>query len=331
MQFLLAIEKCASIETSSSGLEEFRTEMGEFLTKFNALSPENRDKFLGMARPLYNKYVDLYNTLGGTAIPDLGTSADKYNELKDTINDAYDVLAEIFKEGVEDSKKQYYYGLFYAVAEKAIKLHDDLLKNGTDGARKALVTVEYDFGANGTMAMDTAILKIKSEFYYRLTFMTLNLGTKDQPLNVSLWLSYYALDVRGFLTNASDTMLKFFRGEKIEKREITALISAFRELDNTSKSMLYVIGIDVYYDTLLHYFSDSVDKELARTLLQTEIGCVEYYRDTTDTGRFDYFKKIITDAQTAYNALSTSEQDALDPILKEFYEYYLGIYNSISK
>lgn len=330
MQLLYVMETCANIEAKEGGLNIFKTEMANLLSAYGGLSEENKLKFRDVAGDLYTKYLGIYNSYG-TTTPDLGESTDKFEELKSTVKDFYTIMEVIYSQTAENSTKQYYYGLLFALAEKANVLYTDLLENGTPEAKAALYTVEYTFG-NNTLTLDNAYLVIRREFLYNIVSYSYNYGTEENPLQVSLWITYCDMvDLRAFMVDLADILMAFYNKEAISEDELEAILLAFRELESPERNVLYLFGINIYYDTLLNYFTTcdgAVEDALARAILQCEIGYTDYLKDTTDAGRLEYWASIMDAADTAWSALSETDKAQVNDLLVEFYEYYLALFEA---
>ena len=330
MQLLYVMETCASIEAKANGLEIFRTEMANFLAAYGGLSEENKLKFQDIAGDLYTKYLGIYNSYG-TTTPDLGESTGKFEELKNTIADFYTIMGIIYSENAENSTRQYYYGLLFALAEKAGVLYTDILENGTDAAKAALYTVEYTFGED-TMTVDNAYFIVRREFLYNVVSYSYNYGTEQNPFQVSLWVTYCEMaNLRAFMVDLADILMASYNNEAIAEADLAALFAAFRALESYERNTLYLFGINIYYDTLLTYFTTcegAVSEDVARAILQCEIGYTDYLKDTTDAGRLEYWASIMSGADTAWSSLSETEKAAVNDLLVEFYEYYLGLFEA---
>ena len=327
MQLLLAAEKCAVAQTKNEGFEEFRTAMDDLLTSFRDMSTEDQQKFKDIAGDLYDKYLDIYNSYGTDYTPELGQWSDKYNSLKDTIADFYTILGIVTDPDMENEQKQYYYPMFFAISEKAISLYSDILENGTDEAIKAIYTVKYTFDET-PITIDNAMIAVKSEFYYNMLFTSVNYGTEENPITMSFWVSYSEMgDLREFMVFVADILMDSYEEIEIDESTIRTMIESFRALKNEEKSTFHFFGMDHYYNTLLNYFTlDGTSEELVRAILQMEIGYVEYMKDTTDSGRLEYFDKIMNTAMTEYGKLSTEQQEELNQLLTGIYNFYLEKY-----
>ncbi len=331
MQLLFAAEKCAVADAKGEGFEAFRTEMETFLTMFGALSDENQRKFKEIAGGLYDKYVDIYNSYGTDYTPELGEWSDKYNDLKNAIADFYTVTDILSDTELTNDEKKYYFPLLFTISERAISLYSDIIENGTDAAVKATYTLKYTFG-DTTTTLDNAMIKLKGEFYYNMVFTSLNYGTQENPINISFWLSYSEMeDLRAFMISASHVLMAAHNDTAIDKAAVKSMLESFRALTDAEKATFHFFGMNIYYDVLLEFFTiDGTSSDLVRSILQTEIGYIEYMKDTTDTGRRDYFSKIIAAAESEYNKLDTQQQSELDQLLKDIYNYYLEKYEQIA-
>ena len=332
MQLLYVMEQCANIEAKENGLDNFKTEMVNFLQMLNSLSPEKQQHFIDTTKPLYEKYLAIYNNYG-TAAPDLGESAEKFEELKSTITDFYTILDIIYAENSDNTTRQYYYGLLFALAEKANVLYTDLLMYGTDAAKAALYTVEYNFGGED-MTVDNAYFVVRREFLYNVVSYSYNYGTEENPFKVSLWLTYCDMaNLRAFMVELADVLMTSYKNETISAEAMQSILGAFRSLESYERNTLYLFGINIYYDTLLKYFTTgegAASEALVRATLQAEIGYTDYIKDTTDTGRFDNLKTIMTAAAAEWAKVTDAEKEELNELLVQFYEYYLGLYNQIN-
>ena len=330
MQLLYVMETCANIEAKANGLETFKAEMANLLTVYGGLSDENKLKFQDIAGDLYDKYLFIYNSYGTNA-PDYGTSTDKMNELKDTIVDFYTIMGIIYNESSENSTRQYYYGLLFALAEKAGVLYTDILENGTDAAKAALYTVLYTFG-DDNMTIDNAYFIVRREFLYNVVSYSYNYGTEENPFQVSLWITYCEMaNLRDFMVDLADILMTYYNKETIADGDLAALLAAFRTLESYERNVLYLFGINIYYDTLLNYFTTcegAATEDVAKAILQCEIGYTDYLKDPTDEGRLTYWASIMETANTAWSALSETDKAALNDLLVEFYEYYLGLFEA---
>ena len=328
MQLLLVAEKCAIVEGRGTGYQAFADEMASFLTMYNNLEPEKQQKLKDIAGDLYDRYVAVYTNYAATTTPDLGESADDYAVLKDAVADFYTILEIIYNDQTDEESKQYYYPLLFAFAEKAIARYYNIVNYGTDEAVLALCTVEYDFSGKA-LTLDNAMIRVKNEFYYNMAMRFQNYGTQENPRNISFWIAYSGLDgFRAFIADIADSLMKFCDGETLTAAEVQAIIDAYRQLEDNERAVFNLFGVDVYYDMLLDYFtSTGASDSLARAILQSEIGYVEFCKDKTDTNRLKYFTECMNKAKTEYDKLSETEKAELDPTLNAFYEYYLEKYN----
>ena len=330
MQLLYVMETCASIEAKADGYAVFRTEMANLLTTYGALSDENKAKFNEIAGDLYTKYLTIYNSYG-TSAPDLGESTDKVNELKDTIADFYTIMGVIYNATAEDSTKQYYYGLLFALAEKAGALYTDILENGTDAAKASLYTVLYTFGED-EMTIDNAYFVVRREFLYNVVSYSYNYGTEQNPFQVSLWITYCDMaGLREFMVDLADILMATYNEQALNEADLEALLLAFRSLESYERNVLYLFGINIYYDALLTHFTTcegAATEEVARAILQCEIGYTEYLKDTTDASRLEYWASLMDAANTAWSALSDTDKANINELLVEFYEYYIALFEA---
>lgn len=327
MQLLLAAEKCAIAEAKDKGFDEFRTAMEDFLTRFGKMSPENQQKFKDIAGDLYDKYLDIYNSYGTDYTPELGEWSDKYDSLKDTVADFYTILAIITDADADNEQKQYYYPLLFTISEKATSLYYDILENGTDEAVKAICTIKHTFG-EASLTLDNAMLGVRNEFYYNMVFTPLNYGTQENPLNISFWVSYSEMsDLREFMALVCDLLMAAYKNIELDASAVQTALESFRALDNNEQSTFHFFGLNYYYDTLMNFFTkDGTPEDFVRSILQAEIGYVEYMKDTTDPGRLEYFDKIMKAAAAEFDKLDPEQQNELDELLMSMYNYYLGKY-----
>ena len=320
MQLLYTMEKCAIIEASANGLDDFKAEMVVLYQKFNALSPEKQNLFLQIAGDLYRKYDAIYQSYGTTEVPELGDVANQYNNLTATIKDFYTILAIIYDENTDDNTKQYYYGLLFTLSEKAIALYSDILENGSDEVVKAIYTIEYKLADGVEMTIDNAMVRVRTEFYYNMVFYTVD--------NTSLWVIYSGTNLRAFMIQISDVLMAYYKNQTLNDEAVISVINNFRQLTTSEKGIFYLFGMNIYYDTLLSYFeAKGVPQNLARSILQMEIGYIEYMKDNTDEGRVNYYKQCVSSAKSAYNALGEAEKTSLNSTLKDFYNFYLNEYD----
>ena len=182
------------------------------------------------------------------------------------------------------------------------------------------------------MTIGTAIARVQNEFYYNMVFRYLNYGTNENPINLSFWLAYCEMtNLRGFMVFISDVLMDYYENEEIDAATIAAVLEGFRNLEDGEKSTFYMFGMNIYYDMIFDYFvaGGTASEELVRAFLHTEIGYVEYSTNPSDQGRVEYFDNLVKDARLKYNSLSEEEKAAIDPILKELYDYYVEKHNLI--
>ncbi len=329
MQLLLAAEKGASMQMREGGYEAFTTAMSTFLTTYNGMSEEDQDKLQSIAGGLYTKYVGIYTNYGATTTPDLGESTDDYNALVDSVVDFYTILEIVYDQDLDNETKQYYYPLLFTLAEKSIRLYSKVL-DGTDAAVLALSTINHTLGEKD-ITLENAMIVIKGEFYSNMVLRYQNYGTQENPRNISFWVSYSALpDLRQFIVDISDVLMAYYNEEEIDALDIKNMTEGFRALNDVDKAVLYSFGIDIYYNTLLSYFMQTGASEtLVRAILQAEIGYVEHSKDKNDADRMKYFTDRATEAKAEYNKLSPEEQENLDQLLKDIYNYYIAEYNKL--
>lgn len=338
MQLLLAAEKGATMQMREGGYEAFTTAMSTFLTTYNGMSKDDQDKLQEIAGGLYAKYVGIYTNYATTTTPDLGASTDDYNALADSVADFYTILALVYDQEADNATKQYYYHLLFTLAEKSIRLYSKVL-DGTDAAVLALSTIEYALGEDN-LTIENAMIVIKSEFYYNMVFKYQNYGTQEDPRNISFWVTYSALpNFRQFMAVSADALMAYYLDEEISALDIKNIVDSFLALSDAEKAMFSTFSIitsqdggvsSMYYDMMFDYFvASGANETMARAILQAEMGYIVYAMDKTDTNRIKYFTDCMSPAKAEYNKLSPEEQEALDQLLKDIYNYYLTEYNKL--
>ena len=320
----LAMEKCALIEVRADGLKAFRDQMTKLNASYSAMNAEEKALFNQIAGDCYQKYLALNAAYGNETHGDLGEDSAKFNELKDDLVDFFKILEIVYDANVSNEDKQYVYGLIFPLAEQILTAYNDLLQNGSADTVKALCTTEYTFGTV-KMPIDSAIFRVKNEFYYNTANRTVSYGNGT----ISLWIIYRERTaLRSFMIEVSDLLISYRDGKALDATMVKGIIEGFRALDGSDRSIFYMFGMNVYYDALLNFFtSQSVNETLARAILQMEIGYVEYLADTTDESRREYFKNIVENAKSQY----PKNDSSLNQLIKDFYNFYLAKYNEAFK
>ena len=327
IQLFTAMEKCALIELRPNGLQEFIAEMNKLAETYNGMSKEKQDLFNEIAGECYAKYLAISQNYASTTTPELGDFADKFNQLKTDIEKFYEILIIVNDQTVSNEEKQYVYGILFPLAEKIISNYNALLTSPeNETVVNALCTLKFNFSGE-SLTIDETMFSVKNSFYYNLTFRMINIGTEANPFNIPLWTIYEnCTDLREFMILVSDVLVAYHKDENISKEAINAILEGFRAVPDAEKSLFYLFGMNIYYDTLLDYFvSATASDSLVRAILQAEIGYVEYIQNTEDEGRIEYFKKLMNAATSEYNKVS--DKDSIDEMLRDFYDFYLGKYN----
>ena len=74
--------------------------------------------------------------------------------------------------------------------------------------------------------------------------------------------------------------------------------------------------------------NNSAIKDFVKNLVQAEYMHAVYITDPTDENRITYFSNAMKNVISSYTALGTA-QNTLDNVLKEMYQFYLDVYESI--
>lgn len=346
-QLLKAMELCAQIGAKAT-VEDFRLAMGELEAMMNGndLSQDNKDAFMAIAGECYNKYLGIAKTL---SVPtDFGGYEDMYNEFKATLSDLLEIYNYITEQGLDTEElkaRNAYYLLFFALSEKANKLHAELTTNAPAEVINALYTVEYDFTGTNPSTMETMYAYLSSLFYARLMEGSFPLTS---TFTVSFWSAYRNYpDLRAFMSDLADPLMSYYRNETPDMDSIRDIMAKIRTINSANeKYMLSMFGNSLYYNMLLDAFTkDNSDlKTFVTNLLQAEIFYGDYLQDPTNKGRVNIFVKgqdvtnesgLVTGsvgleaAISAYNALGTEGQNSLDQALKDMYDFYTNLRTEI--
>lgn len=319
-----AMEKCALIEVRENGLADFRAQIATLKTNYALLSTADQALFDRIAGDIYTKYIALDEFYGNTVLPDIGDHTDDFNTLIEDIKQFYVFLNMVNGDELTDEEKQYIYGMIFPLSEKILTVYNRLLSTKNADLIKALSG--FAFTANDfTLTIDKAIFSVKNVFYYNLVFRPIEIGSSSGTYSTSLWTMYKDFDgLRAFMGQIADILVKYYNEQPVSAAEIQSLINGIRTLSTDETTVFYMFGINVYYDTLLDFFTTNDEaKENTRAILQLELGYIEYSKNPSEAGRVEYFKNIVASAKTAYEKLEGS----MDSMLVEFYEYYMAKYN----
>lgn len=133
------------------------------------------------------------------------------------------------------------------------------------------------------------------------------------------------------MVDLADILMATYNEQALNEADLEALLMAFRSLESYERNVLYLFGINIYYDTLLTHFTTcegAATEEVARAILQCEIGYTEYLKDTTDASRLEYWASLMDAANTAWSALSDTDKANINELLVEFYEYYIALFEA---
>ena len=333
-QLLKAMEICAQIGAKST-VEDFRLAMGELEAMMTGtdLSQADKDAFLAIAGDCYNKYLGISKTL--SAPTDFGGYESEYNELKETIKNYFVIYNRLSAENLsaEDAK---YYILLFALSEKAVSLHEYITENAPGEVVNALYTVKYALNGTEEMTMETAFAFLSSNLYGQMLNQSISVNS---GFPVTFWAVYSTSVVREFLVSLADPLMAYYNGETVTVDDVKDIMAKFRTFNVNEKTLFDrfdSVKLDnnvrgsLYSDMILDVFTanNSAIKDFVKNLVQAEYMHAVYITDPTDENRITYFSSAMKSVISSYTALGTA-QNTLDNVLKEMYQFYLDVYESI--
>lgn len=339
-QMLLAMEYygiyCA-VGADSEGLENFTATMQGMATALAELSSEDRAVFDSLMGECYSKYLNIYNVVAESKEYNIDQSAmDQIENLKETIQAFYELSEYMSAEDRSDQELKAACVLLYALYEKANSIYGDLLASGNEDAITLLYTKQYALlGVEETL--ETAFFKVRNNFIWTMFF-----GVRFEQRNeegevvtvLSTWAIYEKTQLRTFLRDAADLLWAGNKGTaaQLDPAYVAKITEALRQLDSESLIALYRIGSGRYFDSLQQFLhsqmaGDTDSQDLATAILEAEFGYMVYETYAHAETERDYFKTQFEEARALYEQLT--DMTNFDAYLKEIYEHYEAIYNSL--
>lgn len=332
-QLLLAIESYANycaFGAETDALDDFKNAIESINDSYQSL--EDQDLFDSLLGECFAKYLNIYNALDNA--PQLNSSWEaKVSELESTLNSYIDVVNYIADTDIEAQYRNSAIILLFALYERAEDMYGELLASDNDDVLAILYTKEYTIGETKA-TLDTWFYSARTIFISYMLNSTFTETDADGNEIVNLvWDIYSASDLDAFLVEASYVLQAGFENTSLDKATVDAIIIAFRDLGDLEKNIFYMIGVQLYYNSLEAFYhsvfeDDEQAKLLATAILEAEYAYYLYYAQNTDETR-EYFETQMTEAIDLYG--SVSDFDMRDEYLSELYNYYLEKYLAIAE
>lgn len=337
-QMMLAMENYglhAAMGTECDGLEDFKANMESMAATLAGLSAEDRAVFDSLLGRCYNKYLNLYNiALAPKDFQIDDATMEKIEQLKQTITGYFEV-AEYMVEEKDELQLQATCLTLYALYEKANALYEELMASENLDVHALLATRIYQLGSfEDTLA--TSFYKARNSYVWYMFF-----GVRFEQKNdlgevaamLSTWAVYQNTMLPDFLRQAADLLYADFSDttDQLDWEYVKGLMDAFRQLDKKSMDAIFMLNPARYLDALQEFLENKMGKNYAEMItgvLMSKYGHLvcEFYQHTANEVKF--FKTQFETARALYEKLE--DTTLFDTYLRELYEYYEAIYNSMA-
>lgn len=319
---------------------EFARRMTAAETLYTLLPPESKQAFNAKLEWFYTLYIDLFHTLTDTESDGKIEIPTEWNARLSQLSNHYNNLMVEYQLLTDQELGLPDWIAIFSTWESVEEIVGEFY---SDAPEEVLFIYQnlpiYQLAEDRYVSFDFAW------YYFRSVYT--NLLISLQLTNGPLWEVYKDSGIQHFLAEANElfiTQLQNLLGQEeavySDRAAANALMALFRSLDAADRELVYTLDyLDLYMGGLLNYFTAVLDGDaltLATDLLQFEQYYTFYQNDPDGT------IKAGDDAGTTYRAkldtLMTEIKElrgkiidvlAFNQYLKDFYEAYVAIYDSL--
>jgi len=331
---LSAMEHYVLIGYKDNALETFNTIMAKLSENYSALSEADKANFDEYFGDSYSKYLELYNVTSGKnelTLTDEETA--RFEEFKLVMEKYFNVYGYAYQ--LIQANKEVpvdLYPVLYALYAQASEFHEAILSSGSENAKLALYTTDYEFG-NIKYTLDKAYYILDTVTTSVLTSQTATIKLEGLVAYVTHWNLFADY---GFDEIFADMAELFYSGfykldTPLTQEYVESVMKTMREFNQFKTNIFTFLNADKTYRRALGYYyasvlsEDAVNSKVAENLLLAESAYTTYTLDKENAENLANFITLMETVKEGYEKLSETDKSHLS----DLYEYYLKLYNEL--
>jgi len=349
---MIAMESYAAYEVFGAEIdadEKFIASIESIVSILSGLSSEEREVFDGLIGDCYDKYFALYQTLKNVNAPNVDKYEDQIKDICTSVSVFNDVAATLTDEELTSAEITERLVFMFALYEKVEYMYGMLADTNDAQLFAALASTELEF-KDMKSTLDMAVYNMRKTFIScALSYKVTEKDSEGNQKTLLLWDAYDRTDIDLFFRDVARLFEHRFIGTAISKEYVDEIMAACRSLSDLDATILYGIGLNCYYNSLHTFYANALKIEyetkygqseettakikeatdLTTALFEAEIAYRRYLQNSDSEDLANNFIQKMDKAAELYKTLN--DADIRDAFFKTMYEYYLGIYNEMTK